>query len=94
MPITKVARYSTYWGIDVSGVSYGTQSLLKSAAASMSIYLRFCCSSFDANLAFVSVVDTGTTLIYIPQNGAFEICHRLRVVTAELLSRFSLLPFP
>jgi len=51
VPITKVATYSTYWGIDVSDVSYGTKSLLKSAAA---------------------IVDTGTTLMYIPQNAYYS----------------------
>jgi len=53
-PVTKVRTYNKYWGIDVSGVSYGTKSLLKSVPA---------------------IVDTGTTLIYIPENAYYTFLH-------------------
>jgi len=54
VPITKAANFNRYWGIDVGDISYGTKSLLKSAAA---------------------IVDTGTTLIYIPQKAYYAFLH-------------------
>jgi len=48
--VTQAPHYNKYWGIDVSDVSYGTKSLMKSVSA---------------------IVDTGTTLIYIPPDAYY-----------------------